>query len=803
MGLQRREFLQRASWALAALGISETGWWQLQSRYSTALAETTGGKLALLVGINEYSEAALSGCVTDVEMQRELLIHRFGFVPSDILTLTNQQATRKNIETAFISHLTNQAKSDDLVFFHFSGYGSRVSKTIDEEGDTESISSKSTFQNTLVPIDGVSPKDESTAINDILQETLWLLLRSLPTSKIVTVLDTSYVYPGTNLQGSLRIRSRPSPITEQINIQEKAIQEKLRNRADVESEQKIYNSELPGVILNASKESLVATETDWDGFSSGLFTYALTQNLWSATSATKLQISFARATSFVEEVAGAYQQPELEASTIITQNTAQVKGQETTEKTAKAIGSQNILTPLSPPASGAIASVEDNGKTANLWLAGLPIGILDVVESNSLFTIVPPSASDPKNFQQQLQIRNRSGLQAKASIKEAPLSKQSSESQENADSQTQKTDQAPLPFSPQLLLGQLIREKVRILPKPISLRIALDPNLARIERVDATSGFSALPQVAVVASTETSDYVFSRVRETTIAQSLSAPLPSIYQGRYALFSLGEVLIPNSVGEGEEAVKVAAQRLTSQLKTLLAAKVLRLTNNESSTQLKVRATLATITPEAKVVMRRETLGVTNSKQLKTNIESIPDFGAAEGLLTLPIGSQVQCRLYNDGDRPIYFMLFRLDSSGRVLTLDPTGSNTSSSNGQPSPTGQVISAGESMNMSSVISTPRDTESFGWKLIGPAGLVETQIICSYQPFKETIAVLDGQTGQVRDNQIVKEVLSPLKVAEAILRDLQSASKSAIQSTGLSTDNWALDINSWSTLSFIYRVV
>lgn len=801
MGLQRREFLQRASWALAALGISETGWWQLQSRYSTALAETTGRKLALLVGINEYSEAALSGCVTDVEMQRELLIHRFGFVPSDILTLTNQQATRKNIETAFISHLTNQAKSDDLVFFHFSGYGSRVSKTLDEEDQTKSSSSKSTFHNTLVPIDGISPKDESTAINDILQETLWLLLRSLPTRKIVTVLDTSYVYPGTNLQGSLRIRSRPSQTTEQINIQEKAIQKELRNRADIESEEKIYDSQLPGVILNASKESLLATETDWDGFSSGLFTYALTQNLWSATSATKLQMSFARATSFVEEVAGAYQQPELEAA--ITQKTAQIKGQETTEKTAKAIGYQNILTPSFPPASGAIASLEDNGKTANLWLGGLPIDILDLVESNSLFTIVPPSGSDPKNFQQQLQIRNRTGLQAKASIKEIQLSKESSESEENADTQTQKTAQESTPFSPQTLVGQLVREQVRILPKPIHLGIALDPDLARIERVDATSGFSAVPQVTVLASTQAADYIFSRVRETAIAQTPSAPLPSIYQGRYGLFSLGEVLIPNSVGEGEEAVKVAAQRLTSQLKTLLAAKVLRLTNNENSTQIKVRATLATVTPESKVVMRRETLGISNSKQLKTNKESIADFGSGEGLLTLPIGSRVECRLYNDGDRPIYFMSFRLDSSGRVLILDPTGSNTLSSNGQPSSTEQVISPGESLNMSSVISTPRDSESFGWKLIGPAGLVETQIICSYQPFKETMAVLDGQINQVRDNQIVKEVLSPLKVAEAILRDLQSASKSAIQSRGLSTDNWALDINSWSTLSFIYRVV
>ena len=256
MRLKRREFLQRASLALGALRINEAGWWRLQSRYSEALAQTTGGKLAFLVGINEYVDASLSGCVTDVEMQRELLVHRFGFLPTDILTLTNKQATRENIETAFISHLTNQAKPDDLVLFHFSGYGSRVSKMIDQNKHHELSTSDLTFQNTLVPIDGIDPNNKGREINDVLEETLWLLLRSLPTTKVVTVLDTSYVYPGTNLQGTLRIRSRPSLTTKQINAKEKAMQMQLRNQQNLLGEQEIDESQLKGVILNASQKSI-------------------------------------------------------------------------------------------------------------------------------------------------------------------------------------------------------------------------------------------------------------------------------------------------------------------------------------------------------------------------------------------------------------------------------------------------------------------------------------------------------------------------------------------------------------------
>ncbi|GGA23333.1 caspase family protein [Okeania sp. KiyG1] len=807
MGLKRREFLQRASLALGALGISEAWWWRLQSRYSTALAETTGRKLALLIGINEYPDAALSGCVTDVEMQQELLVHKFGFLPNDILTLTNKQATRENIETAFISHLTNQAKPDDLVLFHFSGYGSRVSKMIDEDEQNEEFSSsKLTFQNTLVPIDAVSLKNEGRAINDILEETLWLLVQSLDTTKVVTVLDTSYVYPGQSLQGVLRVRSRPSSTTEQVNKKEKAMQTLLRDRLSLERKQAINQSQLPGLILNASRDNQFATETDWNGFSSGLFTYALTQNLWHTTPATKLQISFAQSTSFVEQLAGTYQQPELKEAT------KQSIAQFTPEATITPIATryQNLLTPLSPPASGVVTSVEDNGKIASLWLGGLPINVLDAVKSNSLFTTVPSSDLNSNNYQFKLQIRSRTGLTAKASIiietnnsqELSEQEKQQFENGENSNSQTQKSSP-----NPQLLTGEMVREKIRILPKSTELTIALDPELSRIERVDATSGFSAESQVTVVNNTQAADYVFSRVGETTIAQSLSAPLPSMYQGRYALFSLGQVLIPNSAGEGGEggeAVKVAVQRLSSQLKTLLAAKILRLTSNEGSTQMKVRANFATITPEAKIVMRRETLGVSNEAKFKTNIEGVGSFGASDGLLTLPIGSRIQCRLYNDGDRPVYFMLFSLDSSGRILVLDPAASNQPLNNNESSETGLVISPEDSVNIPPVISNfPRDTESFGWKLIGPEGLAESLIICSYQPFKETIAALNGDVRQMRDDRLIQEVLNPLNVAQALLRDLQSASQSAVQSSGLSTDDYALDINSWATMSFVCRVV
>ena len=143
--------MQRAGWTLAALGLIEAGWLRLGDRYYQALAQPGSRKLGLLIGINQYQKnPALAGCLTDVELQRELLIHRFGFHPSDILTLTDEQASREQIETAFLKHLTEQAQPGDVVVFHFSGYGRRVKLETSPEA----------VLNSLVPVDGVGSRSD-------------------------------------------------------------------------------------------------------------------------------------------------------------------------------------------------------------------------------------------------------------------------------------------------------------------------------------------------------------------------------------------------------------------------------------------------------------------------------------------------------------------------------------------------------------------------------------------------------------------------------------------------------------------
>jgi hypothetical protein len=785
MGLNRRTFLQKAGLGLAALGVSETVLSllgdkslavPLLERYFQVLAQPGGRKLALLVGINEYPRTtALAGCVTDVELQRELLIHRFGFKRDDIVTLTNSQASREAIETTFIEHLTKQAEAGDVVVFHFSGYGSQVQIPQPEE----TLASSIPLQNSFVPVDGILPTKGEPAANDFLVETLALLLRSLATDQVTTVLDTSHTQAANLLQGSLKVRSSSRQAAPAPNPDELAFQEQLVSR--IKASSKPWKSwdksmQMPGLVLAAAGSSQPATEVQWNGFSAGLFTYALTQHLWQATAATSVQVSVSRTSGIVNQFAGNEQQPQL-------------TGQK----------SQNPLLAYylspNPPlgADGVVTGIEEKGKIAQLWLAGLPAPVLEYYSPNSVLELLdgkpvnlPPSSPDnsstPDNPAQpapksvQLQLRSKDGLTAKARILNG-------NGGENVPPQ----------------VGQLVRERIRVLPRNLGLTVALDTHLERIERVDATSAFASIPSVSsvVVAGEQAADYLFGRGKKQ--ATGTSEPK---FKGGYGLFSVARNPIPNSLGEETEAVKSAVNRLNRKFKTLLALKWLRLTANEGSSRVGIRASLEMISPETKTIIQRETwrtsAGFATDKPKKNGDKALPSVGSAT-MPRLPIGSRVQYRLENYSDRPLYFLLLGLESSGGAIAFYQQ---------QPSPEGleseqnpplirSVIQPGETLIL------PQPSASFNWTVPGPGGVAEIQLICSPSPFKGAIAALEAAMRPKGEGERVGDLFNPLEVTRALLQDLHQASNITPDKLGIGSDVYALDVNVWATLSFNYQVV
>jgi hypothetical protein len=791
----------------------------LLDHYFQALAQSGGRKLALLVGINQYPHsAALGGCVTDVELQRELLIHRFGFNTSDVLTLTDSQATRENIETAFIEHLTEQAKEGDVVVFHFSGYGSRVKMASprQEAGgrkQEEESGLPLTYEaNSLVPADGILPTKEAPIANDLLEETLILLLRSLVTDRVTTILDTSHTDAPNLLQGNLRVRSCPNPPADSPSSEELTFQEQILLRLNSSREQlkKKNLNQMPGIVLAAAGPSQPATEAQWNGFSAGLFTYALTQHLWQASSATTVQISLSRAAGMVKQLVGKEQQPRL---------------------IAQASLHQSLLAYYLPPdpsigADGVVTAVEDNGKTAQLWLAGLPAMVLEYYGTNSILSLSPrgllPSGIGDEAEEEQGKKDAVTGEREDAGNSPATLSASSQPPQLHMRSKEGLTARARLSSISiadgyQLQVGQLVQEFVRVLPHNLGLTIALDSHLERIERVDATSAFANIPSVTsvVVAGEQPADYLFGKVGAAQPANSSLDSTDTLMEGSnssggYALFYLARNPIRNVAGEAGEAVKSAVNRLAPKLRTLLAAKLLRLTANEGSSRLGIRASLEMVAPRQTVVMQRETLRASPTSGVlalqKTKRSLTPGIGQ-ESVPTLPIGSRIRYRLENYSDASVYFLLLGLDASGSAIALYKIASSQEAqhSENKPSLKNLAIASGQTLTL------PQSSTVVDWVVPGPAGLVEIQLICSQTPFSKALAAMESARPPKGEGEQISDLFNPLEVAQAVLQDLHKASTISIaktssytpDSTGTISDTYVLDVNAWATLSFVYQVV
>ncbi|XVE68434.1 hypothetical protein DITRI_Ditri09bG0068400 [Diplodiscus trichospermus] len=88
-------------------------------------------RLAVLVGCNyPNTQYELHGCVNDVLAMRDLLLKRFGFDPSHVQLLidapmSSVMPTGVNIKAA-LDTMVNQAEAGDVLFFHYSGHGTRI-----------------------------------------------------------------------------------------------------------------------------------------------------------------------------------------------------------------------------------------------------------------------------------------------------------------------------------------------------------------------------------------------------------------------------------------------------------------------------------------------------------------------------------------------------------------------------------------------------------------------------------------------------------------------------------------------------
>ncbi|NJM22620.1 MAG: DUF4384 domain-containing protein [Richelia sp. SM1_7_0] len=611
--MKRRHFIQFTGSALTAIGLSQLDIMQQGDKYQKALAQNTGRKLALLVGINNYPAdiGALNGCVNDVMLQKQLLIHRFGFNPKDILTLTDTQATRQGILTAFETHLINQAKPGDTVVFHFSGHGGQV-----EDPDKDSSDGKNS---TLIPID--SQSNSSGVVEDIMGHTLFLLMYALKTENVTVVLDSCH--SGGAKRGNFVVRSRSGAAKLQISPKELEYQCSLLKRLNLSPQEfiKLRRQNIAkGVVIASARREQLAVDASFDDFSAGAFTYLFTQYLWQQPqnqSVKRIIVDVSRSTNIYSNRTGYNQIPELETNTNLSNPPL-------------------YFTPFNTSYAEAVIT-KVNGNQVELWLGGVDSQSLEAFEKDAVFTVVDGGETGL------VKLESRQGLVGKGTLINTS----------------------------QLKPGTLLQERIRGIPANIQLNIGLDDALNRNTLAQAKQAFQAINRVSALPLRQQEvQYIFGAMTSAKYQEFQKRRIPNLPPaGSYGLFlaTLDEI-VPKSFGDSGETVTAAIKRLTSKFKSLLAARVVKqMLGNTNTSKIKVTASM-NIADSKKVIA--ETFPVRGLKKGTNQTAPVkPPVITENGIPKLPIGTQVAFELENQESVPLYVSILVIDAVGKMAVIFP--------------------------------------------------------------------------------------------------------------------------------------
>lgn len=620
--LKRRHFLQAAGSTLAALGLSQLDIRQQGDRYARALAQTTPRKLALLVGLNQYAGGVtpLRGCLTDVRMQRELLVHRFGFDPANILTLEDRAATRQNLLDAFETHLIDQAQPGDVVVFHFSGHGSLVR---DPDPIPAAFENLAGYNGSLLPYDARLNLPGSQ-VNDIMGKTLFLLMANLKTDQVTVMLDSCHSGGGT--RGDLIMRAVESRVAlgdAEPSALELAEQERWLARlgwspAQLKAERS--RGIAKGVALGSAQANQLAADATFgvgDGqFYAGAFTYALTRYLWQQPSSLPLDrvfVDLARSTRDVANSARIVQSPIYEV------------------EPGRNFGQEPLFfsPPQTPAAEAVVVGTEASGEV-KFWLGGVSSQSLAAFESGAIFSVVDGNGREIGQVEQ----TRRVGLEGYGTL--------------TGDSRTQ------------IAAGQLLRERVRGVPTDLTLRVGLDDSLGA-DGGTARSQLAAFNRIQPVAvdGSHSPHYLLGRMTEQGLAIATAEAVRDVGElGSIGLFTPGLVAIRASFGAPGESITAALQRLNPTLKLLLAGQVLRSVLNSDTSRLNVEVAVQPVDGSLAVGRTGSRGGGVVAQRLE---------GAMSALRS---GSEIVVTVTNGEPRNLYVAVLAIGSSGSMAVLHPT-------------------------------------------------------------------------------------------------------------------------------------
>lgn len=613
--LKRRQLLQFSGSALAAIAshrlLSASSLARQGQQYSRLLAQNTRRKLALLVGINGYKQpvSPLRGCLTDVEMQFELLTRRYGFHSRDIVIVSDEgelAPNRAGILQAFEEHLIGQAKPGDVVVFHFSGHGSQAL-------DPNPIPGYRGVNGTMVPLDGRTTA-ESSVVEDIMGRTLFLLTYALDTENVTVVLDSCHSGGGT--RGNLVFRATSSrfgggaeakPSETELEYQQQMLAR--TGIAEEEFETLRQRGIAKGVAIGSARANQLAADAPFGDFYAGAFSYLLTRYLWQQPASESLGnvfVSLARSTRDIARSSYVEQDPIF----------------------AVQPDSDHALKPLyfletqTPAAEGVVRNID--GDLVEFWSGGISSANL---ESVGIFEAIDESGATVGELEQ----LDRRGLIGYGKVRQG-----------------------------QVQVGNLLREKVRGIPARLNLRVGLDRSLGASLGA-ARAGIEGVSRVEAIAldREETVDYILAKADAELRNQVRARGILPPPMGSIGLTTAGLTPVPDTFGNADEPIENAIARLRPRLRMLLAGRILGSILNRETSDLRVNINV-------EPVGDRGSSGAIASRgsQEATNVVS-----EVVQELIFPAGTEVQVRIANGEDIGLYIAVLAILSNGNIVVLHP--------------------------------------------------------------------------------------------------------------------------------------
>ncbi|MHC5916094.1 MAG: caspase family protein [Nostoc sp.] len=759
--IKRRQFLQSLGASLTILGINQLGMQQVAWNYGEVLAQDTRRKRALLVGINDYPGTSaqdlktqglwyqLKGAVTDVDLQRELLIHRFEFHPDDVLVLSDRQATRQNILDKFEQHLIQWVKSpDDVVVFHYSGHGSNVI-------DPNQVF-KDNLNGTIVPLDADLPcgyPNKGGEVKDITAGTIFLLRSALSrkTKNVTFILDSCY--SGGGVRGNLIIRSRPGHVElrgndkitqlaasqEELAYQQRWLTDLKLSQAEWIAQRK--NKMVDGAAIFAAQRNQQAADAAFaTDVHAGVFTYSLTRQLWQQTSNQAMGKVVIAAAAKTEQF-------------LKTVQNSRVQNPDIEVKSGSSDDQQPMyFAPMQKPAAEAVIT-EVTGNAVKLLLTGAEPQVLEALGKGAIFTVV----DDRGQVQGTVKIESRDRLNATGLL---------------------QTNSA-IKIAP----GTALQEQIRAIHSNLKLRIGLDKSL---NSEAAKQALRSLPRIKVVPLLEQEvHYILSRMLPAyrqDLEKRAIADLPPV--NSVGLFSVGFEPIPGSFGVVDENINEAVNRLQTKFKLLLAARLIKLTLNTTSSRLNVVASLAGANTKS---LLAESFTVRGSKSLSPRIS--PTVKSQTQLIAqIEVDKPVQISVENRESRDLHIGVLIFSPDGDIDILFPLSDGKNAA---------LVSAGQTLQIPSEAEMKTGEKmTFG----KPLGILEVLIVASTAPIDKALkplqALIMEQRSEKRSGSQVAE-----KAEEAIaslLDDLAGGTRGEIK-----TDIRQFDIQQMAALSITFEII